>query len=66
MLLPDTHGNTQLHPGVVSSVDTHFFVDHQEPLKALERVKQQGQWRLGDLLDGHEFLAIFSVRGTSE
>jgi len=47
--------------GAVSSVFTGFYVDHAEPLEALEQYKAIGQWCLGDLLDGHEFLAIFPM-----
>lgn len=47
--------------GAVSSVFTSFYVDHAEPLEALEQYKAKGQWGLGELLDGHEFLAIFPV-----
>lgn len=44
--------------GLVCGVDTGFFVDHEEPLDALEIVRQNWQWPLGDLLDGHEYLLI--------
>jgi hypothetical protein len=47
--------------GAVSSVFTSFYVDHAEPLEALKQYKAMGQWGLGGLLDGHEFLAIFPV-----
>jgi len=47
--------------GAVSSAFTSFYVDHAEPLEALEQYKTKGQWGLGDLLDGHEFLVIFPV-----
>ena len=46
--------------GVVSSVFTNFFVDHAEPLAALDGFKDSG-WCLGELLDGHEFLVILPV-----
>lgn len=48
--------------GVVSSVCTHFFVDHAEPLEALKWVRQGLSWPLGELLDGHEFLLIIETR----
>ena len=51
--------------GAVSSVFTGFYVDHAEPLKALEQYKAIGQWCLGDLLDGHEFLAVFPMAAPS-
>jgi len=47
--------------GAVSSAFTSFYVDHDEPLKVLKRYEAKGQWSLGELLDGHEFLAIFPV-----
>ncbi|KAG2029470.1 hypothetical protein BDR03DRAFT_880661, partial [Suillus americanus] len=51
--------------GVVSSVFTEFYVDHAEPLAVLEQYKLKGQWCLGELLDGHEFLAIFPIAPVS-
>jgi hypothetical protein len=51
--------------GAVSSVFTEFYVDHDEPLEVLEQYKAKGQWCLGELLDGHEFLAIFPVMTSS-
>ena len=46
--------------GLLSGVDTDFFVDHDEPLAALADVQQDGEveWPFGDLPDGHEFLLI--------
>ncbi|OJD10138.1 hypothetical protein ACJ73_09921 [Blastomyces percursus] len=44
--------------GLVCGVDTGFFVDHEEPLEALELVRHIRQWPLGELLDGHECLLI--------
>ena len=48
--------------GAISSVDTNFFVDHAEPLEALDRVRQVREWPLGELLDGHEFLLMIETR----
>ena len=48
--------------GLVSCVDTGFFVDHAEPLEALELVREELDWPLGELLDGHEFLLILEAR----
>ncbi|KAG2142816.1 uncharacterized protein EDB93DRAFT_1088480 [Suillus bovinus] len=53
----------------ISSVYTKFYVDHAEywnitnakPLAVLEQYKKKGPWCLGELLDGHEFLAIFPI-----
>jgi hypothetical protein len=47
--------------GAVSSVFTDFYVDHEEPLEVLDKFKARGQWCLGKLLDGHEYLALFPV-----
>ena len=48
--------------GMVSGVDTNFFVDHTEPLEALAWVREIMDWPLGELIDGHEFLFILEVR----
>lgn len=43
----------------ISCADTEFWVDHQEPLEALEIVRERGiVWPFGDLPDGHEFLVL--------
>ncbi|KAF8548633.1 hypothetical protein OG21DRAFT_1479135 [Imleria badia] len=47
--------------GAISSVFTGFYVDHDEPLEALSVYKARGQWVLGELLDGHEFLTILPM-----
>ena len=47
--------------GSISSVDTEFYVDHDEPLAALQTFKAAGRWSLGELLEGHEFLIIVPV-----
>jgi hypothetical protein len=51
--------------GAVSCVFTKFYVEHREPLEALEKFKAKGQWCLGELLDGHEYLALFPVPALS-
>lgn len=43
--------------GAVSSLFTQFYVNHEEPLEALSRFKRNGRWCLGELPEGHEFLA---------
>ncbi|KIM91127.1 hypothetical protein PILCRDRAFT_1330 [Piloderma croceum F 1598] len=47
--------------GAVSSMFTEFYVDHEEPLEVLDKFKAHGQWCLGELLEGHEYLALFPV-----
>jgi hypothetical protein len=47
--------------GAVSSAFTRFYVDHVEPLTTLAHYKAHGQWLLGDLLEGHEFLIILPI-----
>src|ERR1700675_2729979 len=49
-------------PGVISSVDTQFFVDHKEPLAVLQNFREAGRWCLGELLEGHEFLIMLPVQ----
>jgi hypothetical protein len=49
--------------GLVSSADTKFYVDHEEPLEALQIYQaDRGEWPLGKLLEGHEYLAIVERR----
>ncbi|KAF2762735.1 hypothetical protein EJ05DRAFT_459522 [Pseudovirgaria hyperparasitica] len=48
--------------GLVSSVDTGFFVDHEEPLAALKWVRKSMEWPLGELLEGHEFILILQAK----
>lgn len=48
--------------GVISSVNTNFFVDHTEPLEALAWVRRGLGWPLGELLDGYEFLLMVEAR----
>lgn len=51
--------------GLVSSVDTSFWIDHTEPLEALVRAREAIEWPLGELNDGHEFLLILEARKRS-
>ena len=46
--------------GAVCSVNTEFFVDHDEPHQTLKRweERQDMAWPLGKLAEGHEFLCI--------
>ncbi|KAH8744092.1 hypothetical protein F5883DRAFT_440279, partial [Diaporthe sp. PMI_573] len=46
--------------GMVSGVDSHFFVDHDEPLEALAWFQEDGSWPLGDLRDGCETVSFCS------
>lgn len=48
--------------GLVSSVDTGFLVDHEEPLEALTWVRESMDWPLGELHDGHEFVLVLEAR----
>lgn len=52
--------------GAISSVFTDFYVDHAEPLEALSLYTANRQWVLGELLDGHEFLIILPIRGSTD
>jgi hypothetical protein len=51
--------------GLVSSVDSGFFVYDAELLEALAWVREDIEWPLGKLLNGHEFLFIFKDRRRS-
>ena len=53
--------NSEDSSGLVSSVDTGFFVDHEEPLQALAWVRESMDWPLGELLDGYEFILILQA-----
>ncbi|OAG06282.1 uncharacterized protein CC84DRAFT_1164585 [Paraphaeosphaeria sporulosa] len=45
--------------GSVCSADTGFWVDHDEPMAALEQVKAKGvKWAFGELLEGCEFIVV--------
>ncbi|KAK1659832.1 hypothetical protein BDP55DRAFT_619425 [Colletotrichum godetiae] len=44
--------------GMVSGVNSNFYVDHAEPLDALACFQEDGNWPLGELPDGHEFLFL--------
>lgn len=48
--------------GLVSGVDTKFLVDHDEPREALKDIREQWNWPLGELPDGHEYLLIIQGR----
>ena len=56
---------TDHEEGLISSVFTNFFVDHTEPLAALEDFQSRGDWCLGELLDGHEYLLVIPVLSVS-
>ncbi|KAF4549670.1 Hypothetical protein D9617_20g027260 [Elsinoe fawcettii] len=51
--------------GVVSCADTNFYVDHAEPVEALDRIINEGRtWPYGTTLpEGHEFLVMSEGRG---
>ncbi|KDN70845.1 putative conserved hypothetical protein [Colletotrichum sublineola] len=44
--------------GMVSGVDSNYYVDHAEPFEALAWFKEGGNWPLGELPEGHEFLFL--------
>ncbi|KAJ5965258.1 Acyl-CoA N-acyltransferase [Penicillium waksmanii] len=44
--------------GMVSGVDTGFFVDHTEPNSALQAIQTNLNWPLGNLVEGHEYLLL--------
>ena len=48
--------------GALSNVDSNFYVDHDEPLEVLVRVRESMDWPLGELLDGHEFVLLLKAR----
>ncbi|KAK0728161.1 hypothetical protein B0T26DRAFT_738609 [Lasiosphaeria miniovina] len=48
--------------GLISSVNTFFFVDHEEPLQALTLVQQDWKWPFGSLPEGKEFLLLLRTR----
>ena len=48
--------------GALSSADSNFYVNHDEPLEVLARVRESMDWPLGELLDGHEFVLLFEAR----
>lgn len=47
--------------GVISSIDTSFFVDLTEPLKIVAWVQEGLDWPLGELVNGFEFLLMIEV-----
>jgi hypothetical protein len=54
--------NPEDDSGLVSSVDTGFYVDHEEPLEALTWQQETMGWPLGELLDGHEFILVVEFK----
>ncbi|KAI4696192.1 uncharacterized protein J4E88_000364 [Alternaria novae-zelandiae] len=53
--------------GAVCCADTAFWVDHAEPLAALNVIKEDGiKWPFGDLPDGCEFLAFSTTTHDAE
>ena len=47
--------------GAVSVVYTRFYLNHKEPQAALAEFRSRGRWCMGELIAGHEFLAVFPV-----
>ncbi|KAI0808226.1 hypothetical protein C8Q74DRAFT_1434810 [Fomes fomentarius] len=56
-------GDSSAGRGVVSTLDTAFYVDHGEPLEALRRWKEEHsvEWPLGELPEGHEFFVVVPI-----
>ncbi|KAH8169598.1 acetyltransferase (GNAT) family protein [Sarocladium implicatum] len=55
--------NSSDSSGLISGVDTGFFVDHKEPLEALETIGHRNlQWPFGDLPEGHEYLLLVPAK----
>lgn len=54
--------NNEDTSGMISGVNTGFYVDHEEPFEALQWLRQSMEWPLGDLLDGHEFLLVIPAK----
>ncbi|KAK0723237.1 hypothetical protein B0T26DRAFT_772653 [Lasiosphaeria miniovina] len=48
--------------GLISGVNTFFFVDHEEPLQALTSIQQDWKWPFGSLPEGKEFLLLLKTR----
>lgn len=45
--------------GAVSTADTRFFVDHEEPMQTLAAIRERGvDWPFGELPEGHEYLNL--------
>jgi hypothetical protein len=51
--------------GLVSFIDLGFFVDYNKPLEALAWVREEMDWPLGELFDGHKFVLILEARRRS-
>lgn len=47
--------------GAISCAFTEFYVNHDEPLAALESFKEKRGWTLGESPEGHELLVILPV-----
>ncbi|KJA17380.1 hypothetical protein HYPSUDRAFT_146592, partial [Hypholoma sublateritium FD-334 SS-4] len=50
--------------GAMSVVYTRFYLDHMVLQAALAEFKSRGQWWMGELVAGHEFLAIVPVEAS--
>lgn len=50
--------------GSICSVDTQFFLDHTEPLRALQDIRGRMKWPLGELGEGREFLFLIAMERT--
>lgn len=61
---------TLFQPGsesiIVSAADTNFEVDHPEPNQALEVIKKNVKWPLGELAEAHELLLLIQHKRSSD
>lgn len=57
-----SQGSTNHNDELICCVDAGFFVDHAEPLEALDFARKDYDWPLGELHEGHEFLVILEAR----
>ncbi|KAI0737885.1 hypothetical protein C8Q80DRAFT_1222624 [Daedaleopsis nitida] len=48
--------------GTVSSANTNFFVNHEEPNTILSHYLAENNWSLGNLLEGHEFIVLLPMK----
>ena len=47
-------------------INTEFYTDHAEHLEALSNLSIDVKWPLWPLVEGHEFIVLFSVRRSTK